>query len=119
MNIFAQVMEETVAQFLTELDPALFVIDCLPNMDGATVTSRTVPLVKYLRQKHPTTPILLTAGTRDETKTCKPFLYLKNSKWRVSLIVRGAHGSTWLRILPSETKNFPFMNVYYCIESWF
>ena len=59
-------MEETVAQFLTELDPALFVIDCLPNMDGATVTNRTVPLVKYLRQKHPTTPILLTAGMCDE-----------------------------------------------------
>jgi hypothetical protein len=57
------VMEETVAQFLTELDPALFVIDCLPNMNADTVNSRTVPLVKYLRQKHPTTPILLTAGT--------------------------------------------------------
>jgi hypothetical protein len=56
-------METTVAQFLTELDPALFVIDCLPNMDAAEVTERTGVLVKYLRQEHPAAPILLTAGT--------------------------------------------------------
>lgn len=63
-------MEETVAQFLTELDPALFVIDCLPNMDPDTVTNRTVPLVKYLRERHPTTPILLTAGTTSVSVQC-------------------------------------------------
>ena len=57
------VMETTVAEFLTQLDPALFTIDCLPNMDATTVNNRTVPLVKYLRAKHPTVPILLTAGT--------------------------------------------------------
>ena len=54
------VMEETVAQYLTTLDPAMFVIDCLPNMQAGTITSRTVPLVQFLRKEHPTTPILLT-----------------------------------------------------------
>jgi hypothetical protein len=57
------VMEESVAKYLTKLDPAMFVIDCLPNMQSATVTNRTVPLVKYLRTTHPNTPIMLTAGT--------------------------------------------------------
>jgi hypothetical protein len=56
------VMELSVAQFLTEIDAAVFVIDCLPNMNAQTVTERTVPLVTYLRQRHPTTPILLASG---------------------------------------------------------
>eukprot|EP00040_Diaphanoeca_grandis_P021550 m.114901 g.114901 ORF g.114901 m.114901 type:complete len:813 (-) comp28380_c0_seq1:258-2696(-) len=56
-------METSVAQFLTQLDPAMFVIDCLPNLDASEVTTRTVPLIKYLRQVHPTVPIMLTAGT--------------------------------------------------------
>lgn len=56
-------METTVAEFLTQLDPALFAIDCLPNMNAGTINNRTVPLVKYIRAKHPLTPILLTAGT--------------------------------------------------------
>ena len=57
------VMETTVAQFLVQLDPALFVIDCLPNMDASTVNERTAALVKYIRKVHPSTPILLVAGT--------------------------------------------------------
>ena len=52
-------------QYLVELDPAMVVVDCLPNMNADTVTNRTAPLVKYLRShlKNPATPIMLTAGT--------------------------------------------------------
>ena len=52
-------METTVGQFLCELDPAVFVIDCLPNMNGKMVADRIEPLVKQLRASHPKTPILL------------------------------------------------------------
>jgi lysophospholipase L1-like esterase len=52
-------MEKEVWQFLTELDPAVFVIDCLPNMSAAQVAERTVPLVLQLREKRPAAPILL------------------------------------------------------------
>jgi hypothetical protein len=38
---------------------AAYVIDCLPNMDGAQVSERTVPLVRQLRAAHPETPIIL------------------------------------------------------------
>ncbi len=52
-------LEQEVGQFLVELDPAVFVIDCLPNVTPALVAERTAPLVRQLREKRPTTPILL------------------------------------------------------------
>lgn len=52
-------MEAEVGQFLTELDAAVYVIDCLPNMQAADVTERTIPLVQQLRAVRPNTPIVL------------------------------------------------------------
>src|SRR5579863_4792605 len=52
-------MEPEVLRFVAELDPAVFVLDCLPNMGAQLVTERTVPGVKQLREAHPATPILL------------------------------------------------------------
>lgn len=52
-------MDSGVVDLLAELDPAIYVIDCLPNMDAALVKERTEPLVRKLRAAHPTTPILL------------------------------------------------------------
>jgi lysophospholipase L1-like esterase len=52
-------MEPELAEFVAELDPAVFVLDCLPNMDAAGVRERVVPFVKRLRQAHPRTPIVL------------------------------------------------------------
>lgn len=53
-------MEPEVGSLLSELDPCAYVIDCLPNMNGDTVSVRAVPLVKQIRRAHPNTPILLT-----------------------------------------------------------
>ena len=52
-------MEAEVGRFLCELDPAVFVVDCLPNMTPALVAERTQPLVRQLRGARPKTPILL------------------------------------------------------------
>lgn len=52
-------MEPEVATLLAELDPAVYVIDCLPNLLAPEVAARTKPLVEILRKAHPTTPILL------------------------------------------------------------
>ncbi|MFK7848364.1 MAG: SGNH/GDSL hydrolase family protein, partial [Rhodothermales bacterium] len=38
-------MEPEVGAILAELDPCVFAIDCLPNMNEETVTERAVPLV--------------------------------------------------------------------------
>ncbi|MFV0444269.1 MAG: SGNH/GDSL hydrolase family protein [Planctomycetaceae bacterium] len=52
-------MEPEVGALLAELDPAVYVIDCLPNMVEAEVSERAVPLVHQLNAAHPETPILL------------------------------------------------------------
>jgi lysophospholipase L1-like esterase len=52
-------MEPEVADLLAELDPSVYVIDCLPNMVADEITERAEPLVKKLRVAHPTVPIVL------------------------------------------------------------
>ena len=60
-------MEPEVIKFVAELDPAVFVLDCLPNMAAKDVKERTVPGVKMLREAHPQTPILLVEDRNWET----------------------------------------------------
>lgn len=55
-------MEPALAHLLAELDPALFFLDCLPNLDPQQVAERVEPFVKILREKHPETPIILAEG---------------------------------------------------------
>ncbi len=51
-------MEKAMAELFAELDPAVYVLDCLPNMDGKLVAARVIPFVKILRKSRPDTPIL-------------------------------------------------------------
>ena len=53
------VMDPEVGALLTELDAAVYVIDCLPNMNGDQVAEKTEPIVKQLREARPDTPIVL------------------------------------------------------------
>ena len=52
-------MEIEVAELMAEIDAAVYVLDCLPNIGAAVVTTRTEPVVRLLREKRPETPILL------------------------------------------------------------
>jgi hypothetical protein len=52
-------MEPVMASLLSELDPSIYVLDCLWNMNPSMVTNRVEPFVRELRRTHPTTPILL------------------------------------------------------------
>lgn len=52
-------MEVEIAEHLGEIDAAVYVIDCLPNMDHDLVRERTVPFMNALRALRPETPILL------------------------------------------------------------
>ncbi len=51
--------EPEVAQLLAELNPAVYVIDCLPNLQPEEAAERIEPFVKILRAAHPKTPIIL------------------------------------------------------------
>jgi hypothetical protein len=57
-------MEPEVGQFLVELKPSAFVIDCCPNLSGQETGERTKPLVAQLRKAHPTVPIVLVEDRR-------------------------------------------------------
>ncbi len=52
-------MEPALAELMAELDPSVYVLDCLPNLKPHEVTERVGPFVRRLREARPTTPILL------------------------------------------------------------
>jgi hypothetical protein len=57
-------MDAAVGDFLTQVDAAVYVIDCLPNMQPADVTPKAIALVKQLRAAKPDTPIVLVEDRR-------------------------------------------------------
>lgn len=63
-------MEPEVADLLSELDPCVFVVDCVPNMNADLIDERAVPLVRRLKKAHPKTPVLL---VEDRAYTNTPF----------------------------------------------
>jgi hypothetical protein len=52
-------MDASVVELMAEIDAAVYVIDCLPNMQPKEITERTATLVETLRKARPATPILL------------------------------------------------------------
>lgn len=52
-------MEPEVGALVAEIDAAVYIIDCLPNMDGKMVAERAEPLVRQIREIRPDTPIIL------------------------------------------------------------
>ncbi len=52
-------MEIELIRLMTELNPTVYILDCLPNMSPAAVRERTEPAVHALRAAHPETPIVL------------------------------------------------------------
>jgi hypothetical protein len=73
-------MEQEVADLLADLDPSVYVIDCLPNMSTEMVMSRTEPLVKTIRRAHPETPLIL---VEDRTTGAAPFLQGREEMHRI------------------------------------
>lgn len=52
-------MDLEMVPLFAELDPAVYVVDCLPNMTGPVVAEKAEPFVKALRAARPQTPIVL------------------------------------------------------------
>ncbi len=95
-------MEPEMAALLAELDPALYVLDCLPNMTADLVTERVEPFVRTLRKAHPATPIVL---AEDRTYSNAPTVPVSFERNRSS---RAALKSAFDRLIASGVKN-----VYY------
>jgi hypothetical protein len=65
-------MDAAVGELLVKIDAAVYVIDCLPNMDAAAVREKCSPLVKQLRAARPDTPIVLVEDRRNTNSWILP-----------------------------------------------
>ncbi len=57
-------MDKEVGDYLVQVDASVLVIDCLPNMGPADVSTKCVPFVKQIRVAKPLTPIVLVEDRR-------------------------------------------------------
>lgn len=78
-------MHKEVGDYLVQLDPAAYVIDCLPNMNAKDVTERCVPLVKQLREAKPDTPIILVEDRRNTNDWILPARHEHHTKNHAAL----------------------------------
>jgi lysophospholipase L1-like esterase len=58
-------LEKELIDLINEIDAKIYILDCLPNLTSTRIgdtelQKRIIESVKSIRQKHPTTPILLT-----------------------------------------------------------
>ncbi len=85
-------LEPQVGQFLVELDPAVYVLDCLPNMNAAEVAQRTEPMVRQLREVRPHVPIVL---VEDRTYA---YAWIRPDAARRNETSRAAFRAAWNRL---------------------
>ena len=78
-------MESAVGDLLAELDAAVYVIDCLPNMQGGEVAQRAEPLVRQLRKAQPKTPIVLVEDRTYPAAGFRPSLRQRHLESRKAL----------------------------------
>lgn len=97
-------MEPEVGSMLAELDPTVFVIDCLPNMVGSEVAERAEPLVRQLRHARPETPILL---VEDRTYANTPFLPARQQRHRES---RAALQAAYKALVDSGMRKLAYVD---------
>lgn len=97
-------MEPEMANLFAELDPAVYVLDCLPNMSAAEVTERVEPFVGVLRKAHPDTPILL---VEDRTYTDA---FLVTAKRQRNIDSRSALRAAFNRLTSSRTKRLAYLS---------
>lgn len=65
-------MDAAVGEFLVKIDAAVYVIDCLPNMNAGDVKLKCVPLVKQIRAARPETPIVIVEDRRNTNSWILP-----------------------------------------------
>jgi lysophospholipase L1-like esterase len=86
-------MEPEIADLLAELDPAVYVLDALPNMTDDVVTERAAAFVRKLRAAHSRTPIVLVEDRTYGNAWIRADLRARNDTSRVAL--RNACEALW------------------------
>src|SRR5262249_40547749 len=95
--------EPELAKLLAELDPFVYVLDCLPNMTAQGVAERVEPFVRTLREARPHTPILLVEDRFYTNASLLPALRQHNEHNHAAL--RKAYG----RLVKEGGKGLPYL----------
>ena len=97
-------LEPEMADLLAELDPSVYVLDCLPNIVADEIKERVEPCVRKLRAAHPDTPIVLV-----EDRTLQDsFLIAGRMKW-YHLKDRAALKAAYQALKKSGVKNLCYI----------
>ena len=96
-------MEPEMATLFAELDPAVYVFDCLPNMSASEVTERVEPFVNVVRAARSDTPILF---VEDRSYTDS---FLVASKRQRNTDSRAALKATYDRLMNAGTKHLAYL----------
>lgn len=96
-------MDPEVGTLLAELDPAVFVIDCLPNMDADMVTERGEALVRQLRAARPDTPIVMV----EDRTNASAWLVEGLRNWHAGS--RAAYREAYRNLLTSGVKHLIYL----------
>ncbi len=99
-------MEMAMAELLGELDPALFILDAVPNMLAELIAERAEPFLRHLAAARPGVPIILVEDRTYPAAWLTPAAATQNASrreaWRHVYARLLAAGLGPLRYLPGE-----------------
>jgi hypothetical protein len=90
-------MEPAMADLLAELDPALYVIDSLPNVNDQLMAERYEPFIRRLRKARPHVPIVMVGHLKPKSAA------LRNGALSALHRRLTAEGLSQLHLLPGES----------------
>ena len=97
-------MESEIAELLVDIDAAVFVIDCLPNLStGSDVAERTPKLVRILRKARPQTPIVLVENIQ------YPDTFIETNKAKVVREKNAALKKVYRDLIAAGVKNLHYI----------
>lgn len=96
-------LEPELGVLYAKLDPAVYVLDCLPNMNAAEVAKNTEPFVRILRKAHPTTPILFV-----EDRSYSDAFLIESKRIR-NETSRAAFKKAYDKLVASGVKNLHYL----------
>lgn len=100
-------LDAELGKLIAEVDAAVYVLDCVPNMSPEMITERTEPFVTALRAARPDTPIVLVENIAYQAGAFLPGAKAsytdKNTALRAAYERLTEKGVTGLFYLPGET----------------
>jgi basic membrane lipoprotein Med (substrate-binding protein (PBP1-ABC) superfamily) len=98
-------MELPIAEFISELDPMFYIIECMPNMfPSKNVSNNTIPLVNKIREKNSIAPIIFVELFVSSTSL------LNNNEKDQSIAMNKALKTEYEKMLDNGYKNIFYID---------